>query len=194
MSQRPINKYTLVKVLATLATSSIFALLSSCGNTPSGTITVLKTGGFQPHHGPFDGNGNYIDDWADKPPKRRYVTRDQLANLKKKSKKTKSRPQVAPVSPTAQPRFVSHTPSSATTIVSSTPKAAPRPAASTRPKPKSVAVKPKAKPPITHHVKRGDTLYGLSRKYGTSVGAIQRANKLKGTNIGLGARLIIPRN
>ena len=39
----------------------------------------------------------------------------------------------------------------------------------------------------------GDTLYGLSRKYGTSVSAIQRANKLKGTTIVRGKTLLIPR-
>ncbi|NNJ86721.1 MAG: LysM peptidoglycan-binding domain-containing protein [Akkermansiaceae bacterium] len=43
-----------------------------------------------------------------------------------------------------------------------------------------------------HTVKRGDTLYGLSRRYKTSVSAIQRANHLKGTVIGIGKRLRIP--
>jgi LysM repeat protein len=43
-----------------------------------------------------------------------------------------------------------------------------------------------------HIVKKGDTLYGLSRRYKTSVSAIQKRNGLKGTTIRNGATLIIP--
>jgi len=41
-------------------------------------------------------------------------------------------------------------------------------------------------------VKRGDTLYRIARRFGTSVAAIQRANKLRGTVIYVGQRLKIP--
>lgn len=150
------------------ATASLF--LSSCGHQAGGTIEVYETTGYQPNFGPFDSNGNYVDNWADNPPKRKYIPRG-----KKKSKAPESRPQqyaVAPTPPTPSP------------AVKSVPQVKRAP---------SVTVKPKVKPPITHSVKRGDTLYGLSRKYGTSVSSIQRANNISGTTIGIGQRLIIPR-
>jgi len=43
-----------------------------------------------------------------------------------------------------------------------------------------------------HVVKRGDTLYGLSRRYSTSVSAIQSANGLRSTTIAIGKKLRIP--
>jgi len=44
----------------------------------------------------------------------------------------------------------------------------------------------------THTVEKGDTLYNISRRYGTSVGAIQSANGLGGDLIILGQQLQIP--
>ena len=43
-----------------------------------------------------------------------------------------------------------------------------------------------------HTVKKGDTLSALSRRYDVSVSAIQRANGLRGSVIGLGKKLRIP--
>lgn len=154
------------------AIGCLACLLSSCGHQTGGTIEVYETAGYQPNFGPFDSNGNYVEKWADSPPKRKYISRG-----KKKSAPKKAAP---------KPQYV----------------ATPKPAYTTPPKKAStpaprkstpVAVKPKKKPPITHTVKKGDTLYGLSRKYGTSVSSIQRANRLKGSNIGIGKKLIIPR-
>jgi len=56
------------------------------------------------------------------------------------------------------------------------------------------AVSSSAAPPSAryHTVKKGDTLYGLSRRYGTSVSAIQRANGLRSSTIGIGKKLRIP--
>jgi len=144
-------------------------LLSSCGHQAGGTIEVYETVGYQPNHGPFDSNGNYVEQWADSPPKRKYISRD-----KKKSSPQKAAP---------KHQYVA------------IPKVTPKKASTPAPRKSNavVAVKPKKKPPITHTVKKGDTLYGLSRKYGTSVSSIQRANRLKGSNIGLGKKLIIPR-
>ncbi len=46
---------------------------------------------------------------------------------------------------------------------------------------------------VTHRVKSGDTLLGLASKYGTSVRAIQAANKLgRKTTIRIGQRLRVP--
>lgn len=44
----------------------------------------------------------------------------------------------------------------------------------------------------THTVRRGDTLWGISRKYGKSVSSIKRANNLKSDTIRSGQRLKIP--
>ncbi len=43
-----------------------------------------------------------------------------------------------------------------------------------------------------HIVRRGDTLSGIAQKYGVSVAAIQRANRMRGTIIYVGQRLKIP--
>lgn len=45
---------------------------------------------------------------------------------------------------------------------------------------------------VSHTVVTGDTLYGLSRRYGTTVSAIQSANGLSDSNIRLGSTLNIP--
>jgi membrane-bound lytic murein transglycosylase D len=44
----------------------------------------------------------------------------------------------------------------------------------------------------THTVVRGDTLFGIARKYGVSAAAIRTANKLEDDNVKLGATLVIP--
>lgn len=54
---------------------------------------------------------------------------------------------------------------------------------------------PKVKPNtfITHTVKKGETLYLLSRKYDVSVTEISKLNKLKKTSLELGQKLKIPK-
>lgn len=75
---------------------------------------------------------------------------------------------------------------------------APRPASVSRPstKPRTVSTRsttrPKASSSRYHTVKKGDTLYALSRRYKTSVSSIQRANGMNGTVIGIGKKLKIP--
>ncbi len=73
---------------------------------------------------------------------------------------------------------------------------APKPATSTKPK-TTTASKPK--PAVkkstasrTHTVVRGDTLYGLARKYGSTVAKIKSANGLSGDLIRIGQKLKIP--
>lgn len=44
----------------------------------------------------------------------------------------------------------------------------------------------------THIVKKGDTLYGLARRYNTTVSTLQQLNKLKSTQLAPGAQLRIP--
>ncbi len=49
-----------------------------------------------------------------------------------------------------------------------------------------------ARAQATHTVVRGDTLWGLSRKYGVSVDAIKQANNMRNDTVVLGTRLTIP--
>lgn len=42
-----------------------------------------------------------------------------------------------------------------------------------------------------HTVQNGETLFGISRRYGTTVDALQRLNNLTGTNINPGMRLVV---
>lgn len=73
---------------------------------------------------------------------------------------------------------------------------APRPTTvAAAPAPRVVAPKPRPapKPKARYHtVKRGDTLYGLARKYRTSVAALKSRNGLSGNIIGIGQRLRLP--
>lgn len=46
--------------------------------------------------------------------------------------------------------------------------------------------------PTLYRVRRGDSLTVIARRFGTSVGAIRRANRLKGSRILVGQRLTIP--
>ena len=45
---------------------------------------------------------------------------------------------------------------------------------------------------VRHRVRRGETLYGLARRYGTSVNAIRRANGMTGTMITAGKTITVP--
>lgn len=69
------------------------------------------------------------------------------------------------------------------------PKPAPAPVVKAKPEPKPAA----ASSSRTHTMAKGDTLYSLSRKYGVSVSAIQKANNITNPNaIREGAKLVIP--
>ncbi|MFP4476825.1 MAG: LysM peptidoglycan-binding domain-containing protein [Desulfatibacillaceae bacterium] len=46
----------------------------------------------------------------------------------------------------------------------------------------------------THRVRRGDSLWNLARRYGTTVAAIQRTNGLSGSRLNVGQSLTIPAN
>ena len=110
--------------------------------------------------GPFDEDGNYIEAWADNPPKPALVLSGRD-------------PKPAPTI-TTNPKPIYN----------------PNPAPTTRPKPKPVVVKPKR---IRHLVKKGDTLWGLARKYGTTVSKIKKANGLRSDVIRAGKTYLIPK-
>jgi LysM repeat protein len=151
----------------------------TAGNHPSGT-------------GPFDSRGNYIEAWADNPSQwRKGSTQVVEAQPDRPAAEVPVTPPVVASNP--PPRRSS----SSTPVVASRPK--PRPttvATNTTPKPKPVVRKPvvKAKPKTTRHsVRSGDNLYNIAKRYGTSVGAIQKANGIKGAMIRPGQSLVIPR-
>ena len=69
------------------------------------------------------------------------------------------------------------------------------PSLATRRRHRSRATHPHPAPASTrssHTVERGDTLFNISRRYGTSVAAIQNANGLTGDLIRIGETLRIP--
>jgi LysM repeat protein len=170
--------------------------------------------------GPFCSRGNYVDDWADDPskwrkdsPGRPSTAPAMLAGLDgipviatADQPPPSSIPIVASAPP--PPRINSRTttatvskpaPKPATTTAArpapkptatAAAKPAPKPAA--KPAPKTVA-KPAPKTATRHVVKKGDTLSAIASRYGSSVSAIQRANKISGTLIHPGKSLVIPR-
>lgn len=140
-----------------LLTSAV--LIASCGH---------RTPSYNPDFGPFDEDGNYVEAWADNPPKKRR----------------KSKPAPAPA-PEPAPAIAFKP---APPLVASTPKPTYKPKPAPKPKPK-----PKPKPRYKiHKVVKGDTLYGLGRKYGVSVSSIQKANGISGSIIRIGQSLKIP--
>ena len=174
-SMKSATKTIIMNIIKSFSIALVMLGLSNCGSTGK-TIEVKKTSGFQQNHGPFDANGNYVEKWADNAPKRKYVW------------KRPSTKKSAPTQQTNQKTASNNTNSTnRITARRTTPKK------TTSKKTTARKITPKAKPPIFHTVRKGDTLYGLGRKYGTSVTAIQKANKIKGSNIGIGKRLIIPR-
>ena len=163
---------------------SIFALCSmtlgfvSCG---TGGVGYNPTG-----LGPFDGSGNYVEAWADSPDQWKKVgsppkTDDKVIELAKRDETpvvpVNSRPTEASVTVSSQPEV--------RTI--STPKPTPKP------KPKPAPPKPKKPATLRYTVRKGDTLYGIATKNNVSVGALQRANGIKGSVIHPGKVLVIPR-
>lgn len=170
-------------LLRPLILTGLCGLVASCSDTPSAAE-------YNPERGPFDADGNYVEAWADNPPtaaERRAATKrkdkdaDRIAKWEQKETGRTTTTTTARVDAPVKKK------SSAT--ASTTVKK--KPAVKKKPKPQ--VVKPKVKPPIRHTVKKGDTLYGLSRKYGTTVSRIQKANGLSGTTIRLGQTLTIPR-
>jgi len=91
-------------------------------------------------------------------------------------------------------------------ITSGSPTVGPRPStvAAVAPAPRPVYTptpvtyvptpRPVVRKPVSryHTVRRGDTLYNISRRYNTSVSAIQKANGLRSSAISTGKKLLIP--
>lgn len=135
------------------------------------TVALVGCHGYTGTHpsgtGPFDSRGNYVEAWADNP-------------SKWNQRPTAPEPEPEP----EPPAIVRADPPPRPQISNPTP-----PPAKPAPKPK-----PKPKPSFTFHtVRKGDTLYGLAKRYGTTVGRIQQANGISGSLIRIGQKLKIPR-
>ena len=160
-------------------------LLVSCGGGGGGYVSENRSNrGYNPGVGPFDSQGNYVERWANDKSKGRWWRKSIVTGS---SATTPAIASTTTPSPAAQPPG----PKPTTPVGrSSTSTPSPTVASAPKPKPKPVKVTPK---PIRHTVKKGDTLWAISRKYGTTVTAIQRANGIKGTNLKIGRTLLIPR-
>ena len=167
-------------------------LLVSCGGGGGGYVSENRSNrGYNPGVGPFDSQGNYVERWANDKSKGRWWRKSIVTGSSAPTPTTAAKPPVIASTTTpssaAQPSGPKPTPPVGR---SSTSTPSPSVASAPKPKPKPVKVTPK---PIRHTVKKGDTLWAISRKYGTTVTAIQRANGIKGTNLKIGRTLLIPR-
>lgn len=182
------------------AASFIPLLLVSCGSTGS-TVSNNPTG-----TGPFDSRGNYIEEWADNPSKWKRGGSSSSGSLAMIDQPPEDSVPIPTAANTRQPGQISSTPviarptPASTTVrtTSSTPARRPTTtAASSKPKPKPAvaAKKPAPKKPATarYTIKRGDTLSAIAARNKTTVGALQRANGIKGSLIQPGRVLVIPR-
>ncbi len=144
-----------------------------------------------PGYGPFDPQGNYREDWADDPSKWRRPGGGRVttppSDPPRIAKYEQPPANANPLPPAVTPR-VQPTPPRPTATVQAKPK----------PKPKPVVVKakpkPKPQPQVTRYtVKKGDTLSAIASRNGSSVAAIQRANRISGTLIHPGQSLVVPK-
>lgn len=173
------------------ASCAISLLHSSCGTSGGGSPAGLA------NTGPFDRNGNYIEEWADNPSKWRKsggspspheLKSDRLPEIALNDQPPQNSVPLASASPTQPVTTVTRTVASAgAKPVLVKPKS--QPVAATKPKPK-----PKPKPVVTRYVvKKGDSLSAIASRNGSSVSAIQKANRISGTLIRPGQSLTIPK-
>lgn len=206
-----------MKPLLWMLSSCAFALsFSSCGNSSGGGNPQATTG-------PFDKNGNYVEEWADNPSKWRkgggtpspHESRsDVLPDIAKNDQPPQNSVPLASAEPAATFRPTSKpapaiaqtqvTKSKSTTtkpnevVVRTRPLEKPTTVSTTKSKskPKPVLVKAKAKPKpksTRYVVKSGDSLSTIASRTGSSVSAIKSENGISGTMIRPGQSLVIPK-
>lgn len=182
MDQPIIFRRIIMNTFKTCSLISSIIFLTHCGS--SGRVVEKKANGeYQPDHGPFDSKGNYIESWADNPPKRTYKRSSKRSSTRKSSSRTSKKP-------TSTSKKSYRTSKSKSNRKKSSTYKKPT---NTRKKSTPKKIVPKTKPPIMHTVRKGDTVYGLARKFGASPNAIIKANNIRNGMIKIGQKLIIPR-
>jgi LysM repeat protein len=157
-------------------------LLGSCANNndpmdPHGT-------------GPFDDQGNYVENWADDPakwrrPGSRQKPKDDLPVIAANERPPENASPLPPARPTTTRPTITAKPNpnaiKPTRPVVATPKPKPKP-------------KPKPQPSyVRYTVKKGDTLGAIAARNGSTVSGIQRASGISGTLIRPGQVLKVPK-
>lgn len=182
-------------------------LLSNCGTSvgKGGNSGLANTG-------PFDNNGNYVEEWADNPAKWRKsggppspheLKSDRLPEIAlndqppQNSVPLPTRSTSRTTSPISQTKVVAkstRTQSTATKPSAVAAKASTK--SSTKSSTKTVAAtKPKAKPAAARYVvKKGDSLSAIASRNRTTVAALKSANGISGTLIRPGQALSIPKH
>lgn len=197
MKRSPFSLFTARHCGMALLLSAAVALINSC---------ATGGGGAGPDYGPFDSNGNYVEEWADNPskwrrnpappppvndtptmasndtPPKNLTPLPTGSSTIESARVTTTAPQTMPKPRTTTPTVTRTTPKPKPTVTRVTPKP--------KPKPRPVVAKPSG---TRVTVKKGDTLYGLALRYKSSVSAIQKANGISGTNLKIGKTLLIPR-
>ena len=199
----------LSSILSCFTLALIYNLLVSCGSTGGGGYISENQSirGYNPGVGPFDSNGNYVERWANDKSKGKWWRKssftgsDRIAS-RKKIKIKKPKPSSIAYSPPVRPPSKLATTTAKTPYttpppykpkVTQLPKPTPKPTA-TKPKPIKPTIKttPKYKTPIRYTVKKGDTLWSISKKFNSSITTIQSANGLIDTSLRAGAVILIP--
>lgn len=176
--------------LGVLATLGIAMLLSSCTSSgpkikgvPSNLPDIPLYGKARtPPHGlaradyPFDSNGNYVTSWAAEGRSSAGPSDYRRSSHHDDDDAPPRRRTSSSSSSSSSKKKVSSTPPKKSSSGTTAKKSTSGSGSSTR-----------------HTVKSGDSLWGLAKKYGTTVEKIKSANGLKGTTIRDGASLKIPK-
>ncbi len=147
-------------------------LLTNCKSTKGGGTTAgTPSHNMSRSEYPFDENGNYHEEWV-----KGNDTGANVVDLTKNNPPSvftgTTDPRDLDKPPTTKPRVSS---SGGTKSTKSTTKTV-----ASKPKPKPKAPAPKS---TTVTIKKGDSLYSLSKRYGVSVAAIQKANGMGSTTL-----------
>ena len=210
---RPMHHHPGMKpVLWIPATCALALALTSCGNSGSSA-----GGNPQGSAGPFDGRGNYVEEWADNPSKWRRgggspspheMRSDRLPEIAKNDQPPQNSNPLPPTTVSRTTTVISQTqvtrpqPTAARTTEVVRPRASASKSesvvAKAKPKPKAKPVVAKAKikpkPKATRYVvKKGDSLSAIASRTGASVSAIKSENGISGTLIRPGQSLVIPK-